>query len=253
MHAVILAAGRGSRLGTHTDNIPKGMVQLAGLPLLDWQHAALKAAGISNVTVVTGYLGNVIAEYGFQVIRNPDWDRANMVSSLACALEKISGPLLVSYSDIVYSQDAVCSLLKSSKALTITYDRFWFDLWRRRFNDPLSDAESFRLDEHSHVVEIGGPVSSVDEIEGQFMGLLKLDEPAREWIDRLFVANPEARLKLDTTGLLRQLITQGKSVCGVPVDGGWCEIDSLHDLTVAEEMVAEGNLTFPTDTDKGAS
>lgn len=243
MHGVILAAGRGSRLGTLTDEMPKGMVPLGSRPLVEWQNAAMKAAGISDVTVVTGYLGHVFVERGFRTIPNPDWDRGNMVSSLARALDEIPGPLIVSYSDIVYGPECIRSLLESSASLALTYDRQWLDLWSRRFDKPLTDAETFRLGSDGTITEIGRKAGSVDEIEGQFMGLLKLNIEARTWIQDLLMSNSGARLGLDTTALLQELIAAGRPLKGVPVDGGWCEVDNLDDLAVAEALVSEGRLT----------
>lgn len=243
MHGVILAAGRGSRLGTVTDVMPKGMVPLADRPLVEWQHAAMKAAGIPEVTVVTGYLGDMFSERGFRTILNTDWDRGNMVSSLACALDEIPGPLVVSYSDIVYSAESIRALLESSADLALTYDRQWLNLWSRRFDNPLADAETFRLDGNGMISEIGRKATTVAEIEGQFMGLLKLNTQGRIWIDDVFKANPDARLSLDTTALLQNLIAAGRLPKGVPIDGGWCEIDNLDDLAVAEALVREGRLT----------
>src|SRR5690606_23865980 len=55
VQGLILAAGRGSRLGAHTEARPKGMVELAGQPLIRWQCAALAGAGVAPTTIVTGY------------------------------------------------------------------------------------------------------------------------------------------------------------------------------------------------------
>ena len=85
MKAIILAAGRGSRLKGLTDDRPKCLVELGGVRLLDWQLAALKAAGIEDVVVVTGYRADLLQAEGVRTIHNPDWARTNMVRSLLCA------------------------------------------------------------------------------------------------------------------------------------------------------------------------
>ena len=247
MQAVILAAGRGSRLGARTDEIPKGMVTLQDRPFLEWQHAALRAAGIDDITVITGYLGDVIAEHGFASLKNEQWNQGNMVSSLACALENLSGPLLISYSDIVYGADCVRKLLACTAPLALTYDPNWLELWSKRFDDPLSDAETFRLSNDGLVTEIGGRTASIGDIQGQFMGLIKLESEGRSWVEEVLRADPTARCSLDTTGLVQRLIKQGRTVTGVPIDSHWCEIDSLDDLAVAEGLIADGRLRFPGD------
>ena len=245
MKAVILAAGRGSRLAPLTDDRPKGMVEVGGYPMLQWQHAALFAAGVTDVTVVTGYRPEAIRDCGYTTIHNPDWDRGNMLSSLACAFAELPGPLIVSYSDIVYSASAVKALLPNDAALALTYDVDWLSLWERRFDNPLDDAETFRIGEGGNIVEIGGRTADVHHIQGQFMGLLKLETQAREWILEELRTNPDARLAWDTTTLLSRLIAAGRPVTGIPVQGGWCEVDSHEDKLVAESLIAEGKLEPP--------
>tara|TARA_R110002012_G_scaffold47399_1_gene124208 strand:- start:15461 stop:16180 length:720 start_codon:yes stop_codon:yes gene_type:complete len=227
-----------------TDAAPKGMVEVAGKPILDWQRRALLAGGAEAVTVVTGYRGEVIKDYGFDTIHNDDWARGNMLSSLDCALKAFSGPLIVSYADILYDQATVRELIASEAPVSIAYDRDWLALWQRRLDDPLSDAETFRIGPDGNITEIGGKAETVGEIQGQFMGLVKLNMEGRKWIEDLLAAQPEARLGMDTTTLLSTLIAAGKPIRGLPTTGGWCEIDTQTDWQVAKALVAEGRLTL---------
>ena len=55
MDALIMAAGRGSRLGAHTDDRPKALVDLGGISPLELQHDLLADRGIERVILVTGY------------------------------------------------------------------------------------------------------------------------------------------------------------------------------------------------------
>ena len=48
----------------------------------------------------------------------------------------------------------------------------------KRFDDPLSDAETFRLNSSSEIIEIGNKPSSIEEIEGQYMGLMSFSRKA---------------------------------------------------------------------------
>lgn len=243
--AVILAAGRGSRLGALTDARPKCLVELGGKALLDWQLGALRAAGVDSVHVVVGYRKELIEARGVSTITNAEWATSNMVASLMCAIERLTPPLIVSYADIVYSPALVRRLLASEHELSITYDLEWRALWERRFEDPLSDAETFRIDADGRVREIGGKPRSVTDVQGQFMGLLKLSASAVAWIQELVAAQEGARNKLDSTTLLMRLISSGKPLHGVPTTGGWCEVDDAADLAVAQALLAEGRLADP--------
>ena len=55
MKAIILAAGRGSRMKHLTDEKPKCLAKLGGKLLIEWQLEALSAAGINEIAIVTGY------------------------------------------------------------------------------------------------------------------------------------------------------------------------------------------------------
>ena len=62
MKALILAAGLGSRLAPLTDNCPKSLVQVNGKPILFKQIDNLHENGITDITVISGYLGNIMAD-----------------------------------------------------------------------------------------------------------------------------------------------------------------------------------------------
>jgi hypothetical protein len=88
--AVILAAGRGTRLAPLTDDRPKPMVEVCGRPIITTILDALKAAGISSITIVRGYRGAafdaLLERYkGISFLDNPDWETSNNISSITLA------------------------------------------------------------------------------------------------------------------------------------------------------------------------
>ncbi len=241
---IILAAGRGSRLQRLTDARPKCLVELAGRPLLHWQVAALRGAGIREILVVRGYRAELIAG-DFATCENPRWEQTHMVASLLCARDWLrAGPCVVSYSDIVYPAAALEALVSATAPLAILYDVNWRRLWERRFADPLSDAESFRIDAHGLVTEIGRKPRTIDDVQGQYMGLLRFTPAVLAWIDELAVRDGLDLDRTDMTTLLGRLLAAGRSVQGVPWTGAWCEVDNAADLAVASEIVAAGELSL---------
>jgi choline kinase len=195
MRAIILAAGRGSRMGEIGDERPKCLVPLLGKPLIERQIAALGAGGAEAVGVVRGYRADMIDQPGLTYFHNWRWPETNMVMSLAAAEEWLAaGPVIVSYADIFYRPELVRGLAQAPGELVIAYDRAWRALWSRRFVDPLADAETFRADESGRLVEIGNKTRNIDEIKGQYMGLLKFTPPAWEAIKVLLAGlEPQAR------------------------------------------------------------
>ena len=87
MKAIILAAGRGSRMKNMTNEQPKCLVDLNGKTLLERQLESLKKAGIEDIGIVTGYKHEMLKKYELVEFHNPLWEKTQMVSSLACASE----------------------------------------------------------------------------------------------------------------------------------------------------------------------
>jgi len=246
VRGVILAAGRGSRMGALTEDRPKCMTALAGRPLLVWQLDALRAAGVGDIVIVRGYCGTAIVAPGATFVDNRRWADTNMVASLLCAGDWLAdGGGIVAYGDIVYRSGHVRRLMDSAADIAITRDTEWLGLWSRRFDDPLADAETLGLGPDGTIRDIGRRPRSLDEIDGQYMGLLKVTEDGWRQIRNFAEGWPQPRRDAaDMTTLLRGLVEAGISVATVAVAGGWGEVDSASDLALYEKMLEEGSLVL---------
>jgi L-glutamine-phosphate cytidylyltransferase len=228
---VILAAGRGSRLGGLTSARPKALVKLCGRPLLEWQLRAFGAACVRDITVIGGYRADALSAYS-RVVVNERWSETNMVSSLMRYDASDDADIIISYS--VYSPRAIRKLAAAKGDVAVLYDLNWLALWGARFADPLDDAESFATVDGA-IADIGRKGVTLSEIDGQYMGLVKFSrqgwdaciKPLRE----LPIAVTDA---LDMTGFLQRIIAAGRSVAAVPYDDPWCEVDSPRDVAIYE-------------------
>lgn len=233
MKAIILAAGRGSRMKNMTDDRPKCLVELRGKSLLEWQLEALRGAGISEISIVTGYKRELLSDRGLIEFHNSKWSETNMVSSLACASEWLENETcVVSYSDIFYDASAVKTLMNSSAKLAVTYDPNWQELWRKRFGNPLLDAETFRINQDGTLCEIGNKPQTVEEVQGQYMGLLRFTPEG--WGEVVRIRSNLTSLerdKMHMTGTLQKVIDSNKiQIYALPYIGVWGEVDSVSDL-----------------------
>jgi L-glutamine-phosphate cytidylyltransferase len=244
MRAIILAAGRGIRMGQIGDERPKCLVQLGKRSLIERQVAALRGGGADEVGVVRGYRAEMIELPDLTYFRNERWSDTNMVMSLAAAAEWLkSGTVIVSYADIFYRHELVRDLAAATGELVVAYDRAWRSLWSRRFADPLADAETFKADATGRLVEIGNKTSSVDEIKGQYVGLLKFTPRAWRDVEALLTAlDVQTRDRLDMTGLLQRLLRRNVEIGTFGTDGQWGEIDNPSDLALYESMLKDGEL-----------
>jgi L-glutamine-phosphate cytidylyltransferase len=235
MRAVILAAGRGSRLTGHTEDRPKCLVEIDGRSLLDRQVAALRAGGATEVAVVVGWRRDAFARGGLSWFVNEDWASTTMVDTLACAGSWLrTGPVLVSYGDIVYSAATVAALAAAGGPIAVAYDPDWLALWTQRFADPLDDAETFTLDGAGRITDIGGRPGSTAEVQGQYLGLLRITPAGWQELCRARTA----AARVDMTGLLRQVLAGGRApLAAVPVVGPWYEFDHPSDLDTGRAAV----------------
>ncbi|MCR5621507.1 MAG: NTP transferase domain-containing protein, partial [Treponema sp.] len=60
MKAIILAGGKGTRIRSVRDDVPKPMIEILGKPILQYQIENLKASGLTDITIGVGWLGDVI-------------------------------------------------------------------------------------------------------------------------------------------------------------------------------------------------
>lgn len=232
--AIILAAGRGSRMKNHTANKPKCMVEIGGKPLLSWQMEALQLGGVEKIIIITGYCAEAFNQIHCSRVHNDKWQTTNMVSSLLCASEFFKEPTIISYSDIIYSSDCVTQLQSCDMDINIVYDKNWLKLWNMRFDNPLDDAETFKIDHNSRIMEIGQKAADTSQIQGQYTGLMKFSPKGFKWVLDWSLHCNDDLASYDMTMMLQDLIVAGYPVTGYPVIGSWCEVDSSKDLKVAE-------------------
>lgn len=233
MNAIILAAGRGSRMGELTEQGPKCLIELGGKTLLEWQVQALRYAGVSTITVVSGYSKEKYQHLPYSFLENPRWDKTNMVYTLCCAQSLLrTKPHLISYADIIYHPEIVSALARSASSISITYDEKWESLWRQRFKNPLEDAETFEVS-NGKLVTIGGKPVTLSQVKGQYMGLLKITPDGWAQVERVLQGlSSEEVDNLDMTSLLEKLLKQNVYIEGVPIQGRWCEVDRKEDLNL---------------------
>jgi len=233
--AIILAAGRGSRMQEATKSKPKCLNNLAEKTLLDWQLDALAAAGITDITLVRGYLSEML-QGNYNVVDNTKWQVTNMVASLFCVPPSLNSTI-ISYSDIVYNAEHIKKLNASEHDITITADKYWEELWRLRFENPLEDAETFKS-KNGKLLEIGGKTNNITDIEAQYMGLIKTSPKGWKEMFDLYQTYPiEKRNRMDMTSMLNALLKKNISINVIIVKGKWVEADNYSDILAYENEI----------------
>jgi phosphoenolpyruvate phosphomutase len=241
MRAIIIAAGRGSRLGENTDARPKCMVEVGGRSILSYQLEALRAHGVDDLHVVRGYLAERLVVDGATYHHNADWPDNNIMVSLFCAEPALEGDLLTTYSDIVYGAPVVEAALSGEADVTLVVDRRWADAYEGRHDHPVEQAELVEVDGDGRVARVGkwvGPERAV----GEFIGLARFTARGAEALTRAWAelqqtqdlegpwrhADPMRKAYL--ADMLEELVGRGVHVGCAFIDGGWREIDTVEDL-----------------------
>ena len=123
--AIIMAAGIGKRMQPLTFEIPKPLIKVNGVRMIDTVVDGLRANGINEIYVVVGHLKEQFYEWakkkdGVQVIENPYYDTCNNISSLYVAREHLRDCIILDGDQIIYNP----AILAPSFALS-GYNAVW--------------------------------------------------------------------------------------------------------------------------------
>jgi choline kinase len=248
MKAIVIGAGRGSRLKHETDHIPKTMVEVVGRPMLDHILDALAQAGFArkDVVFVCGYAENVVRSRYPELtfVRNADWEHNNILASLLCAREHLQEGFVSSYADIVYEPGIVQRLLAAKEDIVLGCDTLWRRRYVGRSQHPETDAEKLSADGRL-VTALSRRIPS-EAASGEFIGVMKLsalgarelcaafDRERAEYAGRVFREGRtfERAYLID---LLAKMLEEGAPMYREDTPGGYMELDTLEDLEFSEE------------------
>ena len=123
--ALIVAAGLGSRLKDHTEDLPKCMLDFGGKTLLQRQLSSYKKCDINNISIIRGYKKNKINYKGLNFFDNNDYKNNNILNSIFFGEEVINGNIIISYSDILFEPHVVQRALDSDHDISVVVDIDW--------------------------------------------------------------------------------------------------------------------------------
>ena len=246
---IILAAGQGSRLAPLTNDKPKCMVKLFGKSLLEWQIEKFRKFGINDISVVTGYKKELISFDGIKIYHNKNFEKTNMIETLFCAKKEINETVIVSYGDIIFQDNVVQQLIESKDDFSVVIDKEWKRYWDIRFDNPLDDAESLILDSENNIKNIGQKTVTLEEIQGQYIGLMMFKGNSTKIIKKFYEKMKElskmgknplnSNLPFELsymTDFLQGLIKDNQKISPVFVNNGWLELDSVKDYKIYNEL-----------------
>jgi 1L-myo-inositol 1-phosphate cytidylyltransferase / CDP-L-myo-inositol myo-inositolphosphotransferase len=230
---VVLAAGDGDRLGEITSTIPKVLLLVLGKPLILYPIEALIRAGIRQIAVVIGYLGdkveaffysNPISEVSVQFIFNPYHQCGNATSVEVAGDWVVGEPFLLCMGDHIMRQDYVLRFLNRSPCQeTLAVD------FRPGNHHILEEATKVRVDGKRHISDIGKELTQWDGIDtGVFLLTENFLSAARE-----LRANRGPGIEISE--VIRFMLSKGRDFVTCDTTGPfWADIDTTENMQLVE-------------------
>ena len=233
--AVILAAGRGTRMKSLTDDCPKPMLPLDGRPMLAHQIERLESAGVEKICLVIGYKAEMVKEYfaahppqtaslRYELQKTP-----NGTGSAARLAKDFAGgdPFLLTFGDIMVDASVYTRLFALADGAEMT-------LTVKHVEDPHTGAA---------VYTAGGRVVKIVEKPPKGASTTNFNN-AGIYVFRSGLFEKLAKLKLsargeyDLTDAIQETVAEGALVRWLEIEGFWRDVGRPEDLAPAGAFVA---------------
>jgi dTDP-glucose pyrophosphorylase len=224
--AVIMAGGEGMRLRPITDEIPKPMVDIGGVPLLERQIQRLAKAGLTRVYLSVNYLSNVIEDhfgdgscFGLEIRYLREQEKLGTGGALALLPERPAAPIVVMNGDILTTSDfSSLNAFHCSHAAEITVAAVEYCV-----NIPFG------------VVQNSGPsvTGLIEKPSQRFLCNAGIYALAPSVLEQL----PQGAFNM--TDLIGRCLAVGKPVAVFPVHEYWSDIGTPADLDKARSLFSE--------------
>jgi len=234
MKAIILAAGRGSRLMPYTENIPKCLIDFKGKTFLEYQLKTLYSAGIKNIIIVTGYRSDKIKtvckyfeqkkkDVVIKIFNNYDYVHSGTLNSMSLARDHFTEDLIVLNSDILFTKKCLLDII-SCPNICVTMEN---GRWENK-------ATCIQVDQ-TKVVSMG--FLSQIESSGLSVGIVKFPLNIMHEVKN-FLTDYPADTKSFVFNLINHFIEKNHivnySLCEF---NDWCEIDTPEDLKLYKNTI----------------
>lgn len=232
MIGLLLAAGRGSRLGYLTENLPKSLLLLNETQtILEYNIQSFKKIGVDRILVVTGYKSEMIEEElrkhaGVTVVYNPFWDYCNVLGSLYVSLPYLNEDFLFLHADTVFDLKVWEGMVKLKSPINLAYARKKCGIEEMKV--VISDNKLVRISK-----EIDPKLS-----DGEFLGFAKFSSEMISYIKK----NTEKLFKTNVLSFYMEEVLQIAINDGIDIElfdignSKFIEIDFESDFSIAKQL-----------------
>ena len=246
MKIIIIAAGSSTRLSKEILDIPKGLSKINDKSIIEIQLDLFKKNNLSDITIIVGPNKEKFKFRNVDYITDRDFQSHDVLGSLMVCKSIIDDEVLTSYSDIIFDQNILNSMLDFKGDIGIAVDLDWEKNYANRIQHPKSEADNVLL-ENNKILKIKKNIKESESTQklGEFIGLMKLSKNGA----KIFVEKYEHLLKSHKgkfqnasslkkaylTDMIQELIDSGFSVEPIIINGKWYEIDTPEDLHIVRK------------------
>ena len=226
MDALILAAGRGTRMGGIDK--PKCLLDIGGISIIDNQIKNFKSVGINRIFVVTGYNSELIHSHvnnNSIFLHNSDYANTNNLYSVWTAKDSLDDDFICVYGDLLFHKGILDNCIKDNNEICLVIEKNIRD-------------ETMKVKiEDNFIVQVNKNISK-DVADGNFIGLAKFKKSVIPTLFKeisLLVEN--GNLNSYYTSAIESLIQQDKKINFVETSNlPWMDIDEEHELAEAKKI-----------------
>ncbi|MCC6600970.1 MAG: phosphocholine cytidylyltransferase family protein [Crocinitomicaceae bacterium] len=235
MIGVVMAAGKGSRLGDLTTNKPKSLLELRqGFTLLDYNLDILESIGVNRIIIVTGFESNQIEVHTknrkLQFVYNPFWAHCNVLGSLYMALPEINDDFLFLHADTLVDKAVWLRLAELKGDFILPYKK----------KSCGEEEMKIKVDENGRILEINKTMLGKDAL-GEFLGIAKFSGSVVNYFrltaQRLF---KNGSLHQYMEEVVQAAIDDMRNVDLLDIESAsFVEVDFPEDYKLAKELFAQ--------------
>ena len=231
MDALILAAGRGTRMGQI--DIPKCLLDIGGTSIINNQIKNFKNAGINRIFIVTGYNSELIHSHlngDFIFLHNSDYANTNNLHSVWAAKDSLDDDFICVYGDLLFHKEILENCIQNDNDICLVIEK-----------NVRSETMKVKI-ENNLIVEVNKSISE-ELADGNFIGMAKFKKSVIPVLFReisLLVEN--GNLKSYYTSAIESLIKKDKKINFVETNNfPWMDIDEEQELAEAKKIYQNMN------------
>jgi len=248
MKIIFIAAGSSTRFGNQTLNFPKGLIKINNNSIIGTQLDLFKNKNFNDIIIITGPNADKFDFKDVTYINDKNHKKHDVLGSLMTAKFQMNDEIITTYSDIVFDEKILNSIIKFTGDFGIAVDLNWKTKYVNRDQHPINEADNVLI-ENGMILEIRKNITKCEDgqIICEFLGLMKLSKNGTKiFKDKYFELikshngkfhNAPSLERAYLTDMLQELINSGIQISPIFVNGNWCEIDTPQDLEIAKKIL----------------